>query len=68
MPISAAKDTRTGSRLTLDLLSVRRASVMCVYLLRGCALVERDETVQEVVASGVVVVTAVEIWEVVAQW
>jgi hypothetical protein len=55
-------DKRT---LTLDLLGIRRTCIMCVYLLCGCALVERDEAVEEVVACGIVVVSTVVVWEVV---
>ena len=51
--------------LTFDLLSVRRTRVMCVNLLALCVLVERDEAVEEVVAGGVVRVSAHEVGEVV---
>ena len=53
---------------TLDLLGIRRASVMRVNLLRRGALVEGDEAVEQVVACCVVVVAAGVIGEVVAQW
>jgi hypothetical protein len=60
--------TTTGTRLTHDLLRVRCAGIVDIYLLRSCAVVKRDEAVQEVVAGSTVVVTAVEVWEVVTQW
>jgi hypothetical protein len=41
---------------------------MCVYLFCCRALVEGDEAVEEVVAGGVVVVTAGVVGEVVTEW
>lgn len=41
---------------------------MRIDLLRRCALIERHEAVEEVVAGGVVVVAACVVGEVVAQW
>lgn len=51
---------------TFDLLSICCTGVVCVDLLRRCALVEGDETVEKVVARRVVVFTAVVVGEVVA--
>jgi hypothetical protein len=39
-----------------------------IYLLRGGTLVERDETMQQVVTGIIVVVAASIIGEIVAQW
>ena len=43
---------------TFDLLSIRRARIVCVYLLRSSVLVQGHESVQEVVTRGIVVVAA----------
>lgn len=56
----------TDRRRTLDLLCVSSTGIMRVDLLCGSALVQAHETVQQVVASGVVVVASVEVREVVA--
>jgi hypothetical protein len=42
--------------LTFDMLTIHRAYIVCVYLLRRSALVQGHESVQEVVAYGVGVV------------
>ena len=57
-----------GKGRTFNLIRIRRARIMRVYLLSRRALVKRDEAVQEVVACHVVVVPAHIIREVVAQW
>lgn len=51
-----------------DLLRVRRASVVGVDLLRGCALVQGNKAVQQVIASSVIVVTSRIVGEVVTHW
>lgn len=51
--------------LTLDLLGIRGTGIVSIDLLRGCALVERDEAVEQVVACRIVVVTSLVIGEVV---
>lgn len=56
------------TRRTLDLLSICRTSIMRIDLFRRRALIERHESVQKVLASCVVVVSALVIREVVAQW
>jgi len=63
--VSALGEKNTKQTLTLDLLGICRTCIMCVYLFRRCALVERDEAVEEVVAGGIVVVSTVIVWEVV---
>ena len=54
--------------LTLDLLRIRRARVVRIDLLRRCALIERDEAVEEIRACSIVVVTACVVREVVPEW
>lgn len=62
---SAMIQMTSRATLTLDLLSIRSAGVMGVDLLRGRALVERDEAVEQVVACRVVIVTSLVVGEVV---
>lgn len=54
-------------RLTFDLLRVSGTCIMCVDLLRSGRLVQRNEFVEEEVASGIVVIATVEIGEVVVK-
>jgi hypothetical protein len=57
--VSGSSRTNNYKRVhTLDLLCVRRTRIMCIYLLRRCALVEADEPMEEVVACGVVIGTS----------
>ena len=56
------------SVLTFDLLRIRCTRVVRVDLLRRRRLVERHETMQEVVACSVVVVATRVVGEVVAKW
>lgn len=60
-------EASSGQR-TLNLLGVSRTGIVGVYLLRCRALVERHEPVQQICASGVVVVATIEIGEIVAEW
>jgi hypothetical protein len=52
---------------TLDLLSIGGTCVVCVNLLRGRALVQGDEAVEQVVARRIVVFTTGVIREVVTE-
>lgn len=65
---SAHDVSARGGKLTLDLLGVRRASVVSIDLLCLRALVERHKSVQQVVTSGIVVISAIVVGEVVAEW
>ena len=69
MEQSASRMTKgaTNAR-TLDLLGICCTGVVRIDLLRCRGLVEGDEAVEEVVAGCVVVVAAVVVGEVVAQW
>ena len=53
---------------TFDLLGICCTGVVCVNLLRRCALVEGDETAEKVRAGSVVVVATSVIWEVITEW
>ena len=53
---------------TFDLLGVRCTSIVRVYLLCCRILIERHETMQQVVASSVVVVTAGVVGEIITKW
>jgi hypothetical protein len=57
-----------GRALTSDLLGIRCAGIVRIYLLSCCVLVERNETVKQIVASGVIIVATSVVWEVVAKW
>jgi len=59
--------THQGAKLTFDLLGIGGTSVMSIYLFRRSALVERDETVQQVITSGIVIITTRIIWEIITQ-
>ena len=61
------QDILNGRKDKLDLLRVRRARIMRIHLLARRALVETHEPVQQVVTGGIVVVTAVEVREVLAE-
>lgn len=65
---SASIPRRTKLALTFDLLSVRCTSIVCVYLLCCGILIECHETVQQIVACSVVVITAGIVWEIITQW
>lgn len=53
---------------TFDLLGIRGAGIMGVYLLGCSTLVEGYETMQQVVTSGIIVITTIVVWEIFAQW
>jgi hypothetical protein len=55
------------ARLTFNLLSVRGARIVGIDLLGRGGLVERDKTMEKVVACCIVVVTSVVIREVITQ-
>lgn len=55
-------------KLTLNLLGIGSASVVGVNLFRGGALVERNESLEEVVASSVVVIATSVVREIISQW
>jgi len=61
------KDVLNGTQYEFDLLRVRSARIMRVYLLRGRALIERDEAVEEVITRGLVVIPSLIIGEVVTK-
>ena len=60
------EDILDGTQDELDLLRVGCACVMCVDLLRRRVLVERNESVEKVLARCVVVISARVVREVVA--
>jgi len=61
------KDILNSRKYELYLLGISSTSVMRIDLLRSGRLVERDESVQQIVACSVVVVSTVVIREVVAE-
>jgi len=52
---------------TLNLLRIRGTRIMRVYLLGRCALVEADESMEEVVAGGVVIGAPLVVGEIVSE-
>lgn len=60
--------TRKEEALTFDLLGVRSASIVRINLLSRSRLIERDKAVEQIVASGVVVVTPGVVGEEIPQW
>ena len=54
-------------KLTLNLLGIGSASVMGVNLFRGGALVEGNESLEEVVASSVIVIATGVVREIISQ-
>jgi hypothetical protein len=64
--ISLSKKCK-GRALTSNLLSIRCASIMRVYLLGCRILIERNEAVKQIIASVVIVVAAGVVWEVVTK-
>ena len=66
--VSVTATCEDAALLTFDLLGVCSTSIMRVNLLCRGRLVERDEAVEQIVASGVVVFTPSVVWEEVFQW
>jgi len=64
--VELEEDILNRAQHEFNLLRIRRTRIMRIYLFRSCALVEGYETMEEVIACGVVVVSAGVVWEVVA--
>ena len=59
---------RVGIRChTFDLLRVCSTCIMRIYLFSCRTLVQTDKSVQQVVASGVVIAATCVIWEIILQ-
>ena len=56
-----------GNVRTFNLLRVSCTSIMCVDLFRRRGLIERDETVQKIVAREIVTIPTIEVGEIVSQ-